>query len=133
MYKAQGDPSASVPFPPRIRKAGWAGDSVAADWPGRGGQYVKEPPSLSDIRGPPHQSASLLNAKSAVTFRAAHNQLQGDLSRETFQRCLSCDNARSLGIVSPAGRKLRNVFCFFLLFFLFLLVTARPAHLIEHF
>lgn len=95
-------------------------------------KYLKEPPSLSDIRVRPHQSASLLNRKNAATFRAAHSQLQGDLFPEPFQRCLSCGNSRSPGIVSSARRKLRNMCCFFLPFFLFLLLTAHPPHLIEH-
>ena len=87
------EPSAPVPFPPRIWKAGWAGGSVAADWTGRGGRSLKEPPSLSDIRVCPHQSASLLDRKSAVTFWAAHSQLQGDLFPQPSQRCLSCGSS----------------------------------------
>lgn len=97
---------------------GWAGDSVTADRPGRGGAYLKEPQLQRAIWVFPHQPASFLNTRSTVTFRVGHSQLRNACFWGTFQRCQPRDRSRSLGTVCPVRRKPRTVICCFLLFFL---------------
>lgn len=66
--EAQGGVLHQWLFHPGFPKPGWNRDRVAADLPGRGGQYLKEPLSLSYVSVHPYQSAFLLNMKNTVTF-----------------------------------------------------------------